>query len=196
MDVTRIIRFRGSAREALVFERMLEEEGIHVELRASLSARKSLVRARRRALQEGQAQAQGELMARHDRERETLGARQPPQDQDQERWRLEWQEMQQRHGRELQQLDQRYAQERLKLAELKTEVASFDPGTFYLADLNQVAISLLTTGLAAAIAKAVRRYRDRAPDSNVEVEEHEPGSAPNSRLQVGSDTEDVRDADC
>ena len=67
---------------------------------------------------------------------------------------MEWQEMQERHGRELRELEHRQFQERLKLDPPKV-VKSFDP-SFYLADLNQVAISLVSTGLAAAIAKAVK----------------------------------------
>jgi hypothetical protein len=181
MDVTRIIHYQGGYQEVLALWRLLEEEGVQVD-----SENWELVRAlwvqEARELQRRRDQEWQELSKRHHRERGELGERQPSQDQDQEQWRLEWRELLERHGREFDELSQRHYQEVLEDAEhtpegvLGSSYSTTSVMAAAVSDLNQVVISLVSTGTAAAIAKAVKRHRDRAPDSKVEVRDVTPGS--------------------
>jgi hypothetical protein len=173
MDVTRTVWFEGSVDEFRTLQRLLEEEGVRVELplwvrdrerqqrtldevRARLgSSSGDMGRWRRADIEAIETEAQEErqqLLYRQERERQKL---------------------QQRHEHEQQELEESYGRRRRRLetssdlfykqAQLQTEL------TWILADVNQVIVSLVSTGAALAIAEAVKKFRKQNPKSKIEV---------------------------
>jgi hypothetical protein len=169
MEVTRTIRYKGNYQEAIVLQQMLEQQGVHVELPPK--GQKRLERAQR-LVQEWQVlMDRAELLERHDREEREL---------------LQWldhepRELHKRHVRELRELDQRHDRERQEVgmpprgsdAEAAPLVSLRQ---MFGADLDQVGVSLRSTGAATAIDETVEEFREVAPDSKVEVRE-EPQTA-------------------
>ncbi len=134
MDVTQTIRYEGpSYQEARLLQRMLEEQGVHVE-------RPPVGREQKDTLVE-----------RHQRERREL----IQQQQD-----------------ELAELQAEQEQERQELIERQQKEREEQPGALPgVGDTSQVVISLKSTGAAPDIAAAVKRFREWAPYSKVEVKD-------------------------
>jgi hypothetical protein len=163
MAVTQTIRYVGSYREVMVFQQMLEQQGVHVEL--PWKGHRRLKRAQQRGQEWQILLERAELLERHDREEREL---------------LQWlgQEppgLRERHMWELRELDRRHDRER---EEMGMPPKGSDAGPAPLvslrqmfgADLDRVGISLRSTGAAAAIAETVEEFREVAPDSKVEVQ--------------------------
>jgi hypothetical protein len=132
MDVTQTIRYEGpSYQEARLLQRMLEEQGVHVE-------RPPKGREQRDTLVERQQRERRELVQ---------------QQQD------ELAELQAEQERERQELIERQQRER-------AEQPGAVPG---VSDISPVVVSLKSTGAAPDIAAAVKRFREWAPYSKVEV---------------------------
>jgi hypothetical protein len=175
MDVTRTIRFAGrSSREALVLRRMLEDEGVHVELtrgppelyEADLTERfyeeLAEMEARhareRHALEARHAQEQGELADLSNQELSELYSRQTG-----ERSELRWR-----------QHEERYQLEGQRAPKIWAEQVSAGPALLF-SDLNQVIVGFVSSGSLMAITAAVKKFRNHAPDSKVEVKDETPG---------------------
>jgi len=132
MDVTQTIRYEGpSYQEARLLQRMLEEQGVHVERPPKGRERSDT------------------LVERHQRERRELIQQQ----------RDELAELQAEQEKERQELIERQQKER-------TEQPGALPG---VGDIGHVVISMKSTGAAPDIAAAVKRFREWAPYSKVEV---------------------------
>ncbi len=173
MDVTRTVWFEGSVDEFRTLQRMLEEEGIRVELplwvRDRERQQETLDQVRRRldfssGAMDQWLRADIEAIEREEREElEQLLLRQG----------RERQELEQRHEHERQELKEGYRRRSQRLettsnlvkgqAQLQAEL------TWILADVNQVIVSLVSTGAALAIADAVKKFRKQHPRSKVEV---------------------------
>ena len=131
MDVTQTVLYEGpSYQEARLLQRMLEEQGVHVE-------RPPMGREQRDTLVERQQRERRELVQQQQDEMTELLAEQE--------------------------------KERQELIERQQKERGEQPGVLPAAIDGQVIISLKSTGAAADIAAAVRRFREWAPYSNVEV---------------------------
>ena len=171
MDVTQTIRYVGLYEEATVLRRMLEEEGVHVELPPS-------------------ARAWLELMARQYQEMLDLERR--DWHEGWERREQEWNDYADRLGRERDVLRERYAQElreqqqgdqerriQERIDRVQRWRSSGGPGSpppldlpqrvNIPADIYQVDINLVATGGATAIAMAVENFSKLVPHANVDV---------------------------
>ena len=134
MDVTQTVLYEGpSYQEARLLQRMLEEQGVHVE-------RPPMGREQRDTLVERQQRERRELVQQQQDEMTELLAEQE---------------------KERQELIERQQKER-------TEQPGALPG---IGDTSQVAISLKSTGTAPDIAAAVKRFREWAPYSKVEIKD-------------------------
>jgi hypothetical protein len=163
MDVTRTVRYEGDYKEAMLLQRMLEEDGVHVELPPEAQEQLERERLLARYRREQEQRERQEQLAKV----RTLG-----------RLAHEQQELEERHARERQELDERHARERQELDERRLQVLiqqgdrpSDDKWQVLIAaDHNQVIINLVSTGTAADIAMAVKKFLKRAPHAKVEVE--------------------------
>jgi hypothetical protein len=124
-------------------------------------------------------QKQQELKERHNQEQQELYERHHQEQQ--ELYERHGQELEsqlyERHERETQELDERHDRERQEVGlpparELPPAASAMaEPMVQVLtSDLNQVAISLVSTGAAMAIAKAVKKFRKSAPAAKVEFQ--------------------------
>ena len=165
MDVTRTIRYEGSYQEALVLRQMLEEEAVHVELPRKDREQLEWVEQQdqKRQAQERFDHQLQELHERQEQERLELWERFAHGRQGQERQAQERQDLKERQDREREELWGRL------LSEGWEPAVPADVVTTIVADLNQVVLSLVSTGAAAAIASAVKKFRSRASHSKVEV---------------------------
>jgi hypothetical protein len=145
-------------------------------------------------LLERHRQEQRELSERHNRERQELYERHEREQQELEQQGLpggwaQWRQVRERHEQEERDYAERQARERGELEErhdrerqdvglqpirdsLLTHAAAPSPEMVQVlfSDLNQVAISLVSTGAAVAIAKAVKKFRKSSPACKVEVQ--------------------------
>jgi hypothetical protein len=179
MDVTRTIRYEGgSYDEVMVLRRMLEDEGVHVELprqpaelyEADVAARYS---EKLRGLASRHAQEQTEMEARHREERDEIEARHY-----QERDEMEF-----RHHQERREMAVRQAEEWDELTAREGEKVNLAQNTaspLLLADVNQVVVSLMSSGSLMAITAAVKKFLNRAPNSKVEVKDEAQGQGSQS----------------
>jgi hypothetical protein len=181
MDVTRTVWFEGSVDEFKTLQRMLEAEGVRVEVPLWVDDRQQRqdVLDRVKDQLRGSSDEMGswwshvvESQAREDQRQ--LQQRQGREGQElQQRQERERQELQQRHEHEQQELEESHQLRRERLeapadpfrrqGELQAQLA------WILADVNQVVVSLMSTGATLAIAEAVKKFRERHPRSKVEV---------------------------
>lgn len=173
MDVTRTIWFEGSVDECRLLQSMLEKEGVRVELPLWVRDREQ----QQKTLDQVRAQLAQIASSSSLIDDQRLAYLETEEQEDQRllrnRQEREWQELQQRHEREQQELNQSYTHRRQKLEAdigLAQEQSHAQASlAFILADVNQVIVSLVSTGAALAIAEAVKKYRKQHPQSKVEV---------------------------
>jgi hypothetical protein len=173
MDVTRTIRYEGSSKGALDLLRMLKDEGVHVELPpellepllASTLAPRAEKRQEIAALRNENRQKRE---VRQHREQRELADRQIQERRElQERQAQEWHELEARQHREQHELTLRHAVE-LEVVDPYRPMLST---SVLLTDLNQVIVSLASSGSLIAITAAVKKFKDRNPRSKVKVED-------------------------
>lgn len=177
MDVTRTVWFAGSVDEFKTLQRMLEAEGVRVEVPLWVDDRQQqqdiLDRVKDRLHDSSNEIGNSWVNAVESKAREDR--RQLVQRQSRE-----GQELQQRHEREMQELQQRHEHEQEELEEsLRRRESLGNPFhgqaalqsqlAVILADVNQVVVSLVSTGATLAIAEAVKKFRQQHPRSKVEV---------------------------
>ena len=160
MDVTRTVCYQGSIEDLRVLLKIFNDEGVH----AKVSPPDPQEQERRQQVlreQERRQQERRELRERHQQEelREL-----------QEGHQQELRELQEGHQQELRELQERH---QLEQAVLELGRALHITGEV-VSDLNQVAINLVSTGAAAAIAMAVKKFLKRTPHAKVEVEGEPP----------------------
>lgn len=170
MDVTRTVWFEGSVDEFKALQRMLEAEGVRVEVPPWVNDRQQQQEALDRVRDQlhSSSSVMGswwfdvlESQAREDQ-------RQLLQRQERER-----QELQQRQEREQQELEESHRRRRDSLEApddpFRRQGALQAQLAWILADVNQVVVSLVSTGATLAIAEAVKKFREQHPRSKVEV---------------------------
>jgi hypothetical protein len=165
MGVTRTIWFEGSVDEFRTFQSALEKEGVRVELPFWVRDREQQAQLSRIASSSsgiGNQQLAHLEVEEHEAQR-LLRIRQED----------ERQELQQRHEREQQELGQSYTRRRQQLKAdndiAHEQIQAQASLALILADVNQVIVSLVSTGAASAITRAAKKFGNRRQRRKGEV---------------------------